>query len=72
MTRRHWLASSLGAPHLARPRGRNLIFILTDDHRYDMMGCAGHPFLKTPQLDRLARGGVLFNNAFVTTSLCSP
>lgn len=48
------------------------MFILIDDHRYDMMGFLGHPFLKTPNLDRLARGGVLFQNAFVTTSLCSP
>ncbi len=50
----------------------NIIFILTDDHRYDMLGIAGHPFLKTPNMDRLAREGVLFSNAFVTTSLCSP
>jgi N-acetylglucosamine-6-sulfatase len=62
----------MGVPLLAQSRRRNLVFILTDDHRFDMMGCAGHPFLKTPNLDRLARGGVLFRNAFVTTSLCSP
>jgi N-acetylglucosamine-6-sulfatase len=37
-----------------------------------MMSCAGHPWLKTPHLDRLAGGGVLFRNAFCTTSLCSP
>jgi len=50
----------------------NIIFILTDDQRYDAMGCAGHPWLKTPNMDRLAKEGVLFKNAFVTTSLCSP
>jgi N-acetylglucosamine-6-sulfatase len=50
----------------------NIVFILTDDHRYDALGCAGHPWLQTPQLDRLAREGVRFENAFVTTSLCSP
>jgi N-acetylglucosamine-6-sulfatase len=63
-----------GAPALltAAGRRRNLVFILCDDHRYDVMSCQGHPFVKTPNLDRLARGGVLFNNAFVTTSLCSP
>ena len=54
------------------PERPNIIFILTDDQRYDAMGCAGHPFLKTPHMDRLAREGVLFKNAFVTTSLCSP
>ncbi len=50
----------------------NIVFILTDDQRYDAMGCAGHPWLRTPNMDRLARKGVLFKNAFVTTSLCSP
>ena len=50
----------------------NLIFILTDDHRWDFLGCAGHPWLKTPNIDRLAREGVLFDNTFVTTSLCCP
>jgi N-acetylglucosamine-6-sulfatase len=50
----------------------NIIFILTDDQRYDAMSCAGHPWLKTPNMDRLAKEGVLFKNAFVTTSLCSP
>ncbi|MFH1135978.1 MAG: sulfatase-like hydrolase/transferase [Pseudomonadota bacterium] len=50
----------------------NIIFILTDDHRWDCLGARGHPWLKTPTLDRLAAEGVLFENAFVTTSLCSP
>lgn len=50
----------------------NIIFILTDDHRWDAFSCMGHPFLKTPNLDRIASEGILFENAFVTTSLCSP
>ncbi len=50
----------------------NIVFILTDDQRYDAMSCDGHPWLKTPNMDRLAKEGVLFKNAFVTTSLCSP
>ncbi len=53
-------------------RARNIVFILSDDHRYDAMSCAGHPFLRTPAMDRLAREGVHYRNAFVTTSLCSP
>lgn len=53
----------------ARP---NVIFILTDDQRWDQLGCEGHPFLKTPHLDRLAAEGARFANMFVTTSLCSP
>ncbi len=52
---------------------RNVIFILADDHRYDFMGFTGKvPWLKTPNMDRLAKEGAYFKNAFVTTSLCSP
>jgi N-acetylglucosamine-6-sulfatase len=52
---------------------RNVIFILTDDHRYDFMGFTGKvPWLKTPNMDRLAKEGAYFRNAFVTTALCSP
>ena len=50
----------------------NILVILTDDHRYDAMGFLGHPFLKTPHLDRLAAEGAHFERAYVTTSLCSP
>ncbi len=50
----------------------NIIFVLADDHRYDAMGFMGHPFLKTPNMDRMAREGIVFKNAYVTTSLCSP
>lgn len=54
-------------------KGRpNIVFILSDNQRWDFMGCVGHPFVKTPNMDRLAKEGVLFSNAFVTTSLCSP
>ncbi|MFH1845450.1 MAG: sulfatase [bacterium] len=53
-------------------RRPNIVFILTDDHRFDAMGNAGHPWLSTPNLDRLSTDGVRFTNAFVTTSLCSP
>ncbi|MEM8568622.1 MAG: sulfatase [Bacteroidota bacterium] len=51
----------------------NVVFILSDDHRYDFMGFTGKvPFLKTPNMDRMAREGTHIQNAFVTTSLCSP
>ncbi len=49
----------------------NIIFFLTDDHRFDVMGCAGHPVIKTPTMDKLAKNGVRFRNAFVTTSICA-
>jgi N-acetylglucosamine-6-sulfatase len=50
----------------------NIIFILGDNHQYRTMGCGGHPFVKTPGMDRLAREGVMFDNTFSTTPLCSP
>lgn len=50
----------------------NVVYVVTDDQRGDAMSCAGHPFLKTPHMDRLAAEGARFANAFVTTSLCSP
>ena len=51
---------------------RNVVFILSDDHRYDAMSFMGHPFAKTPHMDAMATSGVHLKNAFVTTSLCSP
>jgi arylsulfatase A-like enzyme len=63
------------ADEAAAPTGQaermNVIFILTDDQRYDELGFM-NPVLETPHMDRLAKEGVHFENAFVTTSLCSP
>jgi len=50
----------------------NIIFILVDDMRWDQLGLTGHPFAKTPNIDRIGKEGVTFNNAFVCTPLCSP
>lgn len=49
----------------------NLVFVLSDDHRSDFLGCAGHPVVLTPTIDRMARDGVRMRNAFVTTSICA-
>ena len=59
-------------PRPAGTQPRNVIFILVDDLRFDMLGVQGHPWMETPHLDALARGGVQVRNAFVTTALCSP
>jgi arylsulfatase A-like enzyme len=48
----------------------NIVFLLTDDHRWDALGCMGNRIIKTPEIDRLAGRGVVFENAFVTTSIC--
>ena len=58
-----------GALQAAQP---NVLFILCDDLRPNALGCYGSPVVKTPNIDRLAKEGVLFKNAFCTTSLCSP
>jgi N-acetylglucosamine-6-sulfatase len=50
----------------------NIVFILMDDLRFDELGCVGHPFVKTLNIDRLAKEGAVFRNAFATTPLCSP
>jgi arylsulfatase A-like enzyme len=60
--------AAAGTP-AARP---NILFIIVDDMRWDDIGCAGHPFTKTPHMDRIAREGARFLNAFATTPLCSP
>src|SRR5688572_16814673 len=53
-------------------RRPNVLFILTDDQRWDCIGLAAGSNVRTPQIDRLGREGVYFRNAFCTTSLCSP
>lgn len=60
--------------HAEAPAARkpNVLFILLDDIRWDSLGYAGHPNLRTPNIDRIAKEGVNFRNAFSTTSLCSP
>ena len=50
----------------------NLIVILIDDLRYDEFGAGGHPYMKTPHIDRIAHEGAIFERAFHTTPICSP
>jgi len=50
----------------------NFVVILIDDLRYDEFGAGGHPYMKTPHIDRLAQEGALFERAFHTTPICSP
>ncbi|MCX6616922.1 MAG: sulfatase [Acidobacteria bacterium] len=80
--RRFLKTAGLGAAAMAAPlplrlsarlrEKRNIVLILTDDLRYDFLGFMGHPFLETPNIDRMAKNGVVFRNGFVTHSLCSP
>ena len=57
---------------IAGVKPRNVVFILSDDHRHDAMGFLGHPLATTPAMDSMAANGAYVKNALVTTSLCSP
>ena len=63
-----WFASRAPAAE-DRP---NVLFIFTDDHASHALSCYGSRINRTPNLDRIAQGGVLFKNCFVTNSLCGP
>ena len=54
----------------ADPKPLNVVVLFADDWRYDTLGCAGNPVVKTPNLDALAKGGYRFTHACVTTSIC--
>ncbi len=51
---------------------KNLIVIMTDEHRYDSLACMGHPIVKTPHIDSLAKGNFIFENAYCVSPLCVP
>lgn len=55
-------------PSQQRP---NIIFILTDDQRFDALGYAGNELISTPEMDKLAKKGTFFENAMVTTPICA-
>ena len=56
----------------AQRQGPNIVFVFSDDHRADLMGVAGDPYIETPRLDRLASEGARFTNAFTVAGTCSP
>ncbi|MCL5269119.1 MAG: sulfatase-like hydrolase/transferase [bacterium] len=53
-------------------KGINVLFLMTDEHSYKVMGAAGNKVARTPNIDRLAREGTFFENAFVPVPYCSP
>ena len=62
-------AASMPGQTSARPP--NIVFLMTDNHRWDMLGCEGNEIIQTPNIDRLAERGTRFTNTFCTTSICA-
>ena len=50
----------------------NVLFICSDEHTRDLLGCYAHPVVRTPNLDRLAEGGTRFTNAYTNSPICVP
>ena len=74
MQRRTFLGAVAAAP-LARPAAEsmpNLLVIIADQYRYSALSCAGNGIVRTPNLDRLARGGAMFENAVTPCPVCVP
>ena len=81
-TRRFWLAAALAASATAgrptlyaavrEPRRPNIVFIFSDDHAYQAISAYGHKLNQTPNIDRIANGGMRFNRCLVTNSICGP
>ncbi len=73
LERRHTHAT---APRIAREglalQPKNVLFILSDEHQRDVTGCYGNPLVQTPNLDRLAAGGVTFTQASTPCPICVP
>jgi len=78
LTRRRLLqtaaASSLAAPQAAKAQSRrpNILWICTDQQRWDTIHSLGNPYIRTPNLDRLVANGVTFQNAFCQSPICTP
>ena len=82
MTRRNLLKAAYASSVLIGParvssaaaaRSKpNILYLMTDQHRADCLGCAGNKIIKTPNLDSIAADGVVFPNAYTSTPSCTP
>src|SRR5437762_12767084 len=66
------IAAAWATPAAAQEKRPNILYIMADDHASHAMSCYGSKINKTPNLDRIATGGMRFDNCFVTNSLCGP
>jgi arylsulfatase A-like enzyme len=72
LSRRDLLRAAPAAAALGAARRPNILFIMVDEMRWDAMSGAGHGIVRTPNLDRLARQGMRFDNAYTVAPVCSP
>jgi len=66
------LAAGRAIPKESKMRQPHILFLMTDQHRYDCLGCDGNPAIRTPHFDRIAREGVTFTRAYSSTPTCCP
>ena len=66
------MLAGMGQLLRAEQAAPNIVFIIADDLRFDLLACNGHPHAQTPNIDRLAAEGANFTNAFAVTALRSP
>ena len=57
---------------MASGKQPNFLFIITDQHRADYLGCYGHPIVKTPNIDAIAARGTRFERFYVASAVCQP
>ena len=69
---RHWQVRLRARQASAVSTTPNILLVMSDQHRADMMGCAGDPYIRTPHLDRLASDGVRFSRVHCQGPLCMP
>ena len=67
-----FLCAVFGGVQAADESKPNVIFVFSDDHRFDSLGMTGDPVTETPHLNQLAGEGVFFNNAYITSPICGP
>ena len=72
MTRRELLAGFLGALQTTGKRPPNIVLIISDDHGWRDYGFMGHAVVRTPNIDKLAAGGLTYTRGYVPASLCRP
>jgi len=73
MTRREWLAGSVGSLGLAQGRSKpNIVFVLADDLGIGDLGCYGQKEISTPNIDALAAAGTRFTSAYAGATVCAP